>query len=164
MQYPDFPLVPEEFGIEMGQHIPGQVVHDYLSRYADKFGVADKIRYGVRVITAEHHDKGGWTVTTESGGETARLSAARLVVASGLTSEAFLPRFEGQDSFGVPLFHSKHFQENRDTLGTARSAAVFGGTKSAWDAVYAYASKGIKVHWVIRGPYRTSMVFKLPYS
>jgi cation diffusion facilitator CzcD-associated flavoprotein CzcO len=42
LQYPDFPLVPEEFGIEKGQHIPGQVVHDYLSQYADKFGIADK--------------------------------------------------------------------------------------------------------------------------
>ncbi|ROV99039.1 hypothetical protein VMCG_06610 [Cytospora schulzeri] len=158
LQYPDFPLVPEEFGIERGQHIPGQVVHDYLSQYADKFGIADKIRYGVNVIAAEHHDSGGWTVTTESGGETAKLSTARLVVATGLTSEAFLPNFEGQEDFGVPIFHSKYLQENRNTLDTAKSVAVFGGTKSAWDAVYAYASKGIKVNWVIRGQYRVSML------
>lgn len=150
LQYPDFPLVPEEFGIEKGQHIPGHVVHDYLSQYADKFGIADKIRYGVNVITAEHRDSGGWTVTIESGGETANLATARLVVATGLTSEAFLPKFEGQEAFGVPIFHSKHFPENRDTLTTAKSVAVFGGTKSAWDAVYAYASRGIKVNWVIR--------------
>lgn len=150
LQYPDFPLVPEEFGIEKGQHIPGHVVHDYLSQYANKFGIADKIRYGVKAITAEHHDSGGWTVTIESGRETANLATARLVVATGLTSEAFLPKFEGQETFGVPIFHSKHFPENRDTLTTAKSVAVFGGTKSAWDAVYAYASRGIKVNWVIR--------------
>lgn len=152
LQYPDFPLVPEEFGIERGQHIPGQVVHDYLCQYAEKFDIADKIQYGVRVVTAEHHDSGGWTVTTESKGssETARLTTARLVVASGMTSEAFLPTFEGEESFEVPIFHSKHFLDNRDTLDTAKSATVFGGTKSAWDAVYAYASKDIRVDWVIR--------------
>ncbi|KUI64912.1 FAD-containing monooxygenase EthA [Cytospora mali] len=150
LQYPDFPLVPEEFGIERGQHIPGQVVHDYLSQYADRFGIADKIRYGVKVVSAEHHDSGGWTLIAESGGATARLTAARLVIATGLTSEAFLPRFEGEADFGAPIFHSKHFKENRDTLDTAKSVTVFGGTKSAWDAVYAYASKGIRVDWVIR--------------
>lgn len=158
LQYPDFPLVPEEFGIEHGQHIPGQVVHDYLSQYADKFDIADKIRYGTKAVSAEHHHSGGWTVTAESGGETIRLTTARLVVATGLTSDAFLPKFEGEESLGAPIFHSKQFSDNRNTLDTAKSVTIFGGTKSAWDAVYAYASKGIRVNWVIRGQYSPRLV------
>lgn len=152
-QYPDFPLVPEEFGIKQGQHIPGQVVHDYLVRYTDKFGIADKIRYSVKVVSAKHHDDGGWALTAVSEGETASFTTARLVVATGLTSEAFLPKIEGEEAFGVPLFHSKCFLHYGDTLDTAESVTVFGGAKSAWDAVYAYASRGIKVHWVFRGQY-----------
>lgn len=152
-QYPDFPLVPEEFGIKQGQHIPGQVVHDYLVRYTDRFGIADKIRYSVKVVRAKHHDDGGWTLTAVSEGETASFTTARLVVAAGLTSEAFLPKIEGEEAFGVPLFHSKCFLQYGDTLDTAESVTVFGGAKSAWDAVYAYASRGIKVHWVFRGQY-----------
>lgn len=159
LQYPDFPLVPEEFGIERGQHIPGQVVHDYLSQYAEKFGIADKIRYGVKAISAEHHDNGGWTLTVESGGQKTRITTARLVVATGLTSQAFLPKFEGEQDFGAPIFHNKDFLQNRDTLNTAKSVTVFGGAKSAWDAVYAYASKGIEVNWVIRGQSRGSWLF-----
>ncbi|ROW15070.1 hypothetical protein VPNG_03479 [Cytospora leucostoma] len=149
-QYPDFPLVPEKYGFEEGQHIPGQAVHDYLVRYADKFGVADKIRYSVKVVSAEHHDNGGWTLTAVSEDETASFTTARLVVATGLTSEAFVPKFEGEEVFGVPLFHSKNFLRYKDTLETAESVTVFGGATSAWDAVYAYASRGIKFHWVLR--------------
>ncbi|KAK7742160.1 hypothetical protein SLS53_004746 [Cytospora paraplurivora] len=136
-QYPYFPLVPEKFGIEKGQHIPGQVIHDYLVRYADKFGIADKIRYSVRVVSAKHHDDGGWTLTAVAEGETASFTTARLVVATGLTSEAFLPKFEGEEAFGVPPFHSKEFLRYKDTLDTAESVTIFGGAKSAWDAVRA---------------------------
>lgn len=73
------------------------------------------------------------------------------MVATGLSSEEFLPKFDGEETFSAPIFHSKHFPKYADTLDTAKSVTVLGGTKSAWDAVYAYASKGIQVDWVIRG-------------
>lgn len=154
LQYPDFPLVPEEFGIERGQHIPGPVVHEYLSRYAEKFGIADKVWLKHKVVSAEHQEKGGWIVTAEGSGQITKFAAAKIVVATGLSSEEFLPRFDGEDTFGSPIFHSKHFPKYSDTLDTAKSVTVLGGTKSAWDAVYGYASKGVQVNWVIRGTFR----------
>lgn len=153
-EYPDFPMVPEEYGIEKGQHVPGRVVHEYLARYAERFGLEDKIRYGCRVESAEHLPGGGWRLRAEAGRPAAavELRARRLVVATGLASEAFLPRFEGEEEFGAPLFHSRELSKHADTLERARSVAVLGGAKSAWDAVYAYASRGVRVDWIIRGP------------
>lgn len=152
-EYPDFPMDPETFGILPGQHIPGQVLHDYLTKYAETFGVLDKIRFQHKVLSAEHQEDGGWILTVLDGkdGKEFQILAKKLVLATGLTSEAFLPNFEGQETFGATIFHGKDFLQHAGTLESTKSVTVFGGTKSAWDAVYAYAIKGINVNWVIRG-------------
>ncbi|KAK8100529.1 hypothetical protein PG999_010903 [Apiospora kogelbergensis] len=152
-EYPDFPMDTATFGVETGRHIPGVVVNKYLKAYAEEFGLADCIRLKTKVWTAEHRDggTGGWNLAVEeSNGNATKVLARRLIVASGLTSEPFLPHFEGQETYGGRIFHSKHFKQNSETLHTARNATVFGGTKFAWDAVYAYATAGVAVDWVIR--------------
>lgn len=152
-EYPDFPMDSATFGVQPGQHIPGKVIHEYLTNYAQNFGIYDKIRFEHNVESAEHQENGGWVLRAHNVklNEVVEISAKRLVVATGLTSQAFLPRFDGQDKFGAPLFHGKDFLRHADTLQTARSVTVFGGTKTAWDLVYQYATKGIEVNWVIRG-------------
>jgi len=152
-EYPDFPMDTETFGVKPGEFMTGAVMHEYLSKYAEKFDILDKIRLQSKVLTAEHQDgpDGGWILTVQAGASVTKIAARKLVMATGFTSEPFLPHFEGQEEFGVPLFHGKDFLENSDTLNSAKSVTVFGGTKSAWDAVYAYGTKGIKVNWVIRG-------------
>lgn len=154
LEYPDFPLVPEEFGVERGQHVPGHIIHEYLSRYAEKFEIANKIWLKHEVVSAEHQDNGGWIITAEAGGQTIKIDAAKIVVATGLSSEEFLPKFEGEETFGSPIFHMKHFSKYSDTIDTAKTVTILGGTKSAWDAVYAYASRGVRVNWVIRGMFK----------
>ncbi|KAK4671633.1 hypothetical protein QC764_607570 [Podospora pseudoanserina] len=151
-QFPDFPMTTEQFGVKPGDHIPGVVVHEYLKAYAEKFGIADKIRFRHKVVTAEHQDglDGGWTLTVEHDDETSRIFAKKLIVATGLTSEPFLPHIDGQEEFSAPLFHGADFLQHVDTLETTHKVTVFGGSKSAWDAVYAYGKKGIHVDWVIR--------------
>ncbi|KAK0643834.1 hypothetical protein B0T16DRAFT_332376 [Cercophora newfieldiana] len=151
-EYPDFPMDTETFGVKPGEFIPGTVMHKYLSKYAEKFDILDKIRYQSKVLTAEHQDgpDGGWILTVQSGSSETRIAARKLIMATGFTSDPFLPHFEGQEEFGVPLFHGKDFLQNAGTLDSAKTVTVFGGTKSAWDAVYAYGIKGIKVNWVIR--------------
>ncbi|KAH8670074.1 hypothetical protein BGZ61DRAFT_483356 [Ilyonectria robusta] len=151
-EYPDFPMDPEVFGVQPGQHIPGAVVHEYLNKYAEKFDIHDKIRFEHKVESAEHQELGGWIITARDvkADKEVKIAAKRLVVATGLTSEAFLPTFEGQEQFGAPLFHGKDFLDYAETLETAKSVTVFGGTKTAWDLVYQYAIKGIEVNWVIR--------------
>ncbi len=153
------------FGVKPGEHIPGEVINTYLKAYAEKFGIAGFIRLQTKVVVAEHQDtdEGGWILTVAKPKQAdTRIYARRLIIASGLTSEAFLPHFAGQETFGGKIFHSKHFLQNSVTLKTAKSVTIFGGTKFAWDAVYSYATSGVKVNWVIRcaHPYIKPLILK----
>jgi cation diffusion facilitator CzcD-associated flavoprotein CzcO len=147
-EYSDLPMDEKTWGVKPGEHIPGKVVHDYLTRYAEKFGVLPHIRFNAKVESAERGEKGGWLLNV---GQQGSILAKKLIVATGMTSQEFVPTFQGQESFGVPLFHSKDFSQHVATVDTAKSVTILGGTKSAWDAVYVYASKGVQVNWVIRG-------------
>lgn len=117
--------------------------------------------------------------TTAAGAEHATdgcIRTRKVIVATGLTSQPRIPIFAGQDSFGAPLFHIKELALYQDTLlskandktedqniGTEEEEedyegtrddrpplTVLGGSKSAWDTVYACASRGHRVNWVIR--------------
>jgi cation diffusion facilitator CzcD-associated flavoprotein CzcO len=157
LEYPDFPMTTARFGVKTDNYVPGEVVHEYHQAYATEFGIVEHIRLRTKVLSAEHLDgaEGGWILTTaftDAGGkqEQKLVKARRLIVATGITSDAFLPHFRGQETFGGRVFHGKHFRQNRDTLKTAKSAVVFGGHKFAWDAAYAYATSGVETHMVIR--------------
>ncbi|CAI4214724.1 unnamed protein product [Parascedosporium putredinis] len=160
-EYPDFPMDPSVFGIQPRQHPTGQALHAYLTAYAKKFGFFDNVHCGVCVLSAEHLEDGGWILTVRSvtnsdpqepQGEESRMFARKLVLATGMTSEPFLPRIKGQADFDRPLFHIKDLLKYADatTSKSVRRMTVLGGSKSAWDAVYAYGRKGIPVDWVIR--------------
>lgn len=164
-QYPDFPMESGKFGAEPGRHIPGRAVHEYLKSYAAKFDLTSLIRLNTKVITAEHQEiDGGWIITTQHNGEKAEISTRKLIVATGLTSEPNLATFVGQDKFGGRIFHGRDFPQNRDTISAGRAVTVYGSTKFAWDAVYAYATAGTEVHWIIRGITATSLANGLSRS
>ncbi|OAQ60241.1 flavin-binding monooxygenase-like family protein [Pochonia chlamydosporia 170] len=152
-EFPDFPLDREQFRVDTGQHIPGQVLNAYLTAYAERFAINSLIRLSSKVLDAEHQESGsgGWILSVSNADETVyKVYARRLIVATGLTSEPNIPRFDGQEDFGGKIFHGKRFLQNRETLETATSATIFGASKLAWDAVYSYAKAGVKVHWIVR--------------
>ncbi|KAL8955380.1 MAG: hypothetical protein Q9183_006672, partial [Haloplaca sp. 2 TL-2023] len=65
-EYTDFDLQDACPGkVHKGEHIPGDVAHDYLHEYAKHFDVLSRIRFGCTVTTAEHipGDAGGWNLT-----------------------------------------------------------------------------------------------------
>ncbi|KAL4899972.1 hypothetical protein BDW74DRAFT_183288 [Aspergillus multicolor] len=85
----------------------------------------------------------------------------KLIIATGLTSQPRIPTLAGEGSFNAPLFHIKEFARYQDLLLDKRPPsesieqdnapiAILGGSKSAWDAVYACASNGHRVNWIIR--------------
>ncbi|KAF1964296.1 dimethylaniline monooxygenase (N-oxide forming) [Bimuria novae-zelandiae CBS 107.79] len=168
-EYSDFPMDTATFGVKPGQHIPGSVLSKYLTAYAEHFGVHRHIRFNTRVESAEERSEGdGWTIVarhTETDAEST-LHTKKLIVATGLTSQPNMPTFVGQEEFGGPIFHTKAFADYADTLKTARNVAVLGGSKSAWDAAYAYATAGIPVDMIIResgrGPVWMSPPFVTP--
>lgn len=155
-EYSDFPMDEATFGVKRGEHIPGHVLHDYLRRYAEHFGIYRRIRFDSKVETVERRPADGWLLTVSAKGEKApetrmQLLAKKLVVATGLTSEPFLPVFAGDASFDAPIFHCRNLLDHAGPLfKSATNVTVLGGTKSAWDAAYTFASRGITVNWVIR--------------
>ncbi|OWP00176.1 hypothetical protein B2J93_5746 [Marssonina coronariae] len=159
---PDFPMDETVWGVKPGQHIPARVIHDYLTAFAERFGVLKRTRFNSRVESIERGEKGGWRLTTRSGGGGV-IATKRLILATGMTSQAFLPKFKGHDKFERPLFHSADFLKHRETLDTSKGVAVLGGNKSAWDAVYAYAMQGIHVDWIIRESGHGSCWISPPY-
>ncbi|KOS21705.1 putative flavin-containing monooxygenase 1 [Escovopsis weberi] len=159
LEYPDFPMDPERFAVEQGCHVSGSAIHAYLKAYAVEFGLSDFIHLRTKVTVAEHlggqnSPQGGWILTVidlekqEAAGS--KVHARRLIVASGLTSVPRIPQLPGEEHFGGRIFHTKFFAQNVDTLKTARSVTILGGSKSAWDAAYSYATAGVQVNWVIR--------------
>ncbi|KAI1350074.1 hypothetical protein F5Y01DRAFT_326766 [Xylaria sp. FL0043] len=171
-EYPDFPMTSDRFDVRQGEHISGYAINAYLKAYAQEFGIDQLVRLRSAVLTAEHRDtEGGWILAVKSSGSDApvQIYARRLIVATGILSEPFLPYFEGQDTFGGNIFHSKNFpQVVKKGTGDVKAVTIFGSGKSSWDSVYYYATAGIKVNWVIRstghGPIWMSPPFVTPFK
>lgn len=156
-EFSDFPMTCERFGAKPGEHIPGEVVHEYLSQFVDHFNLRSRLRLGKRVTAAELLDDGKFLLRLAppkygkpDGPELRSILTDRLVIATGLTSEPHIPSFHGEDKFNREIFHVKELRQRSDSLSAAREVVVLGGNKSAWDTCYAAAQQGAQVHMVIR--------------
>lgn len=139
------------YGVKPGQHIPGTVVHRYLTDYAKRFGVFERTRLNTKVESAEPSEDGGWLIkTTTLLAEQKTFKAKKLIVATGLTSEPYVPQIPGMYEYQGTLFHIRDFAKHAETVGRAKKVVVLGGAKSAWDVSYSYATAGAQVDMVIR--------------
>ncbi|KAL2826911.1 hypothetical protein BJY01DRAFT_241271 [Aspergillus pseudoustus] len=163
-EYSDFPM-DDSFGVKAGEHIPGQVVQRYLERYCEEFKLMASIRCGAKVTVVEHveedanNDNGNgngvefpWKINYTKDSAEKVVQARKLILATGITSQPYLPALPGADSFARPVFHSSAMPLYHKSVVTNPSSriAVYGATKSAWDAVYAAATAGASVDWIIR--------------
>lgn len=150
-EFSDFPMKGATFGVKPGEHIPADAIQKYLEAYSRHFGFADKIRLDHRVESAQHNLDGTWLLQVSHGSGTTMIQARKMIVATGITSQAYMPTFEGQESFNAPIFHCRDLLQHQDAiLQRGERATIFGGTKSGWDAAYACATAGMKVDWIIR--------------
>ncbi|KAK1990019.1 cofactor FMO1 FAD enzyme, partial [Colletotrichum falcatum] len=169
MDFSDFPMDYKRFGLEMKQHVPGAVVHQYLVEYAKHFGVWDKIRLSTKVVRVTRPEdesewrvdveevdggggKGAGTTTTTTTTTTRTITCARLIVATGVLTVPHVPEMAGSEAFAAPIVHSSDLGPRADLFASpdVQTVAVLGGSKSAYDAVHLAASTGHKVQWVIR--------------
>lgn len=152
-EYSDFPMDSETYGVKSGQHIPGHVVHRYLSDYAKKTGVFSRTKLNTKVLEISKASDGeGWILKTDNN-DLLSISTRKLVIATGLTSTPFIPSFTGAEAFAKSglLIHSRDFNKHTDRLFTKTSSVtVLGGSKSAWDVAYACATRDVPVNLVIR--------------
>jgi cation diffusion facilitator CzcD-associated flavoprotein CzcO len=100
-------------------------IRAYLEGIADRYGLRDRIRFGVTVTGAEW-DGARWTVQTADG-DTVR---ARVVIwGTGPLHEPSIPEIEGLDRFAGTVFHSARWDHEHDLRG--RRVAVIGTGASA---------------------------------
>lgn len=142
----DLPMKDVDNDLKRGQHIPGNTVTNYMQAYADKFDLNKHFRFNQKVSVIERLD-GQWRVTTQD----TNFLADKVIVASGMTSQPFVPAILGSETFNVPLIHARDMSAYAEPLSKSpTSVTVYGGHKSAQDAVYYFASNGVKVNWVMR--------------
>lgn len=152
-EFGDVPMIPERYGAKPGGHIPGNVVHAYFCEAAARYKIDECIHYETNVDSAELQKDGRWKVRLSSidkSKSTQTIMADKLVVATGLTSEPYIPSIPGMDSFRGLIVHSKQLKEQADNLTACKEVVVLGGNKSSWDVCYAAARSGSQVHMVIR--------------
>jgi cation diffusion facilitator CzcD-associated flavoprotein CzcO len=143
-------MAPDVYGVQPGEHIPGTVLHRYLTDFAKKFGVYGRIKFNTKVESLEPTADGGWRLSTTSDGASETFETKKAIIATGLTSQPNFPAYPGAETFEASYFHAKDFCKNGDTVKTAKNVVIVGGGKSAMDAAYAYAAEGVHVDMVIR--------------
>ncbi|KAH6667952.1 hypothetical protein B0J14DRAFT_175203 [Halenospora varia] len=158
-EFSDFPLDSKKYGLKPGNHIPGNVVHEYLSDFAESYGISSLVRYRTKVDGATLLKDSTWRIEysvvppnnqEEDHDTRSQIIASKLVIATGLTSQPYIPVFPGQKAFTGNILHSKDLKPRATDLANSRTVVVIGGNKSAWDVCYTAAISGAQAHMLIR--------------
>lgn len=149
-EFPDYPMSTKVYGVKPGGHIPGAVLHRYLTDFAREFGILDRMQFKTTVNKVEPTSDDGWTLTVKTPGGERQVKTAKLILATGLTSTPNIPVYQGAEQFGNPFFHAKDFCVKAPELAGSKNVVVVGGAKSAYDVAYAMVESGATVDLVIR--------------
>ena len=114
-------------------------IRAYLNRYAESFGLRDRIRFETPVERAERKPGGGWRITLE-GGDVEEFDF--LVVGNGHHWDPRYPDFPGD--FDGETLHSHHYINPTDPLDLRdKRVLVVGIGNSAVDIVSELSRKGV---------------------
>jgi cation diffusion facilitator CzcD-associated flavoprotein CzcO len=106
---------------------PQSEIRDYVEDVARRFGVLDRIRFGVEVVDARwDDDRARWVLTLADGGTR---ETDVLVTACGQLSRPAVPPIPGREAFAGTAFHSSGWRHDHDLTG--RRVAVVGTGASA---------------------------------
>ncbi|KAI1272461.1 hypothetical protein F5Y07DRAFT_412632 [Xylaria sp. FL0933] len=145
--YSDTPM-PRNGGNPKDPKVTGDMIHDYLQKYAEDHDLLSHIRFNTFVTDAKKF-QGGWRLSLKGTDEI--IETEKLLVATGVTSIPNLPNLDFSAST-LPIIHSRdlgtHYQEIGDE--EIKEVVVVGAAKSAYDAVYLLLKMGKKVTWAIR--------------
>ncbi|KAI9164125.1 FAD/NAD(P)-binding domain-containing protein [Paramyrothecium foliicola] len=145
--YSDTPMPPNGNN-HKDPRVTGEMIHNYLQKYAEDHDLLRRIRFNTFVASAKKHDH-GWSLTFRDTDDT--LETSKLMVATGVTSIPHLPPFNQADD-SIPIIHSRDLGSSFDSIANEKvqKVIVIGAAKSAYDAVYLLLSMGKKVTWIIR--------------
>ena len=149
-EYSFYPMKKE--GLTPDRYISGRTVARYLNDFAQEYDLVDKISLETRVTKIERlvPDGTGWRLQIR-GQEEAILETSKLIVASGVSSEPYIPNFP-RIRYTMPIMHSAEIGPRLDEIQSAeiRRVVVLGAAKSAYDTVFLLLQAGKQVDWIIR--------------
>ena len=158
----------DSFGVEAGNPIPGEVMHEYFKQYAQRADILRRIDFETEVLEVSRLESTeGWMVKVRRPSGEQEMQTKKLIVATGVTNDPHRPRIEGADSFGGSIIHSAECGTKSGPIvkdPEIEIVAVLGSGKSAWDSVYLAAMAGKKVEWIIRKSGRGSAYVFPPHA
>ena len=125
---------------------PGAEIFDYFAGVADRYGVAEHIRFGKEVAKSVFED-GGWTITTKDG---AVERADVLILATGVLHHPRYPDIAGLDTFAGDMFHSARWDASVELDG--RRVGVVGSGSTGVQIVAALAGRASQLTHFQRTP------------
>ncbi|MFY8194837.1 MAG: flavin-containing monooxygenase, partial [Novosphingobium sp.] len=131
----------------------GERIKDYVRRVTQKYGVAEHIRFGTKVRSAEFDSTTGcWKVALEDAAGISEVSANWLYLAAGYYDydSPHAPKFEGEESFAGRIILPQFWPEDLDYSG--KRVAVIGSGATAVTIVPNMAHEAAKVFMVQRTP------------
>lgn len=176
--FSDFPMLDAglgDLGVRERGMITGEAVHAYVQEYAKHFDLLRMIRSNTEVVRATNNATDPIKASTLEFADNVHASeyaerfitCSKLVVATGQTSQPWVPPFPGVELWKRPFIHSANLGKEGQFLVSDPSVAhvtVVGGSKSAYDAVYMFAMAGRKVTWLIRRTGRGGMPLVNSYT
>jgi cation diffusion facilitator CzcD-associated flavoprotein CzcO len=132
----------------------GESIRDYVNEAIADYGIADKIQFGRKVVSADwSSDKSFWRVVIqEQSGETLEVDTRILFMCTGYYdyNQGYTPNIPGLESFGGQLVHPQQWPE--DLAYKNKKVVVIGSGATAMTLVPAMAPDAEKVVMVQRSP------------
>lgn len=128
----DIPSFSYQFSFEQSPHwsrtyAPGRELKAYADHCVEKYGLAQRIRFGTTVTAAEFDDAADlWRLRTTTGEE---ITARFLINAAGVLTVPKLPDIPGVDGFAGPTLHTARWDHTHDLSG--KRVGVIGTGASA---------------------------------
>ena len=140
----------------------GPAIRQYVIDTAKEYGVDQKIRFGLKIVSADFSSASAlWTVTAidEASGASRTFTSRVLISCTGYYNydKGFLPDFPGADSFKGQRIHPQHWPEGLDYRG--KKVVVIGSGATAVTLVPAMAKDAAHVTMLQRSP---SYIFSVP--
>lgn len=123
-------------------------IQEYLRGVADEYRLAEHLRFGADVVSAEWREAAARWAVTLAGGE--ELEFDFLVCATGQLSRPKVPEVRGRAAFSGAQFHSSEWDHDADLR--RKRVVVVGGGASAVQIVPAVVDAAAHVTVVQRSP------------
>ncbi|KXK72577.1 FAD-containing monooxygenase EthA [Pseudomonas monteilii] len=140
----------------------GASIRRYIQDTAKQYGLADKIHYGLRTLSANWCSQQRlWqlTVLHEASGDIRHYTCRFLLCCTGYYNhdEGFLPAFPGENDFKGVRIHPQHWPEDLDYRD--KNVVVIGSGATAATLIPAMADKTRHITMLQRSP---SYIYSLP--